>query len=215
MNTFMFLFITYIMGFLTAIPIGATQIEIAKRSLNNHLRAAYMVGLGSVSSDVMYGFIALYGVAPFLKSRTVVAIFGLAATMILWLLAYLTLHHGSKANMMELSHPTLRSKRLSFVTGFSLAVTNPMMIIWWLIGVKIMRDLGLVTEFDASASLLFLIFGGLGLASYLFSLANMLHWAKKFISNEMMKKVNYGLGAVLILLSLYFLATSLHTLLHL
>ena len=65
METFLFLFFTYIMGFITAIPIGATQIEIAKRSLNNHLRAAYMVAAGSVSSDVMYGAIALFGVAPF------------------------------------------------------------------------------------------------------------------------------------------------------
>lgn len=202
------------MGFFTAIPIGATQIEIAKRSLNNHLRAAYMVAFGSVSSDLMYGAVALFGVAPFLKQKTVVAIFGLAATVVLWLLAYLTFRDGAKENMLELSHATLKSKRLSFVTGFSLAVTNPMMIVWWLIGGKIVRDLGLVSDFVPKVSLLFLIAGGLGLASYLFTLANMLHWAKKFISSQIMKRVNYGLGVVLIMLSIYFLVTSLHTLLH-
>jgi len=201
------------MGFFTAIPIGATQIEIAKRSLNNHLRAAYMVALGSVSSDVMYGFIALFGVAPFLKEKLVVAIFGLAATLILWLLAYFTFRDGKKANMMDLTHPTLKSKRIGYVTGFSLAVTNPMMIVWWLIGVRIIRDFGLVTDFSPRISVMFLITGGLGLASYLFLLSNMLHWAKKFISNEIMKKVNYGLGVVLVLLSFYFLINSLHALL--
>ena len=213
MNLFLFLLITYIMGFFTAIPIGATQIEIAKRSLNNHLRAAYMVALGSVSSDVMYGFIALFGVAPFLKEKLVVAIFGLAATLILWLLAYFTFRDGKKANMMDLTHPTLKSKRIGYVTGFSLAVTNPMMIVWWLIGVRIIRDFGLVTDFSPRISVMFLITGGLGLASYLFLLSNMLHWAKKFISNEIMKKVNYGLGVVLVLLSFYFLINSLHALL--
>jgi threonine/homoserine/homoserine lactone efflux protein len=203
------------MGFLTAIPIGATQIEIAKRSFNNHLRAAYMVAFGSVSSDVMYGVIALFGVAPFMKHKLVLGVFGLAATVILWLLSFLTFRAGAKANMMELTHAILKSKRLSFVTGFSLAVTNPMMIVWWLIGVKIFKDLGLVENFDSNLSLLFLVIGGLGLASYLMTLANTLHWAKKFISNEMMKKVNYGFGFVLILLSIYFLVTSLQTLLHL
>jgi threonine/homoserine/homoserine lactone efflux protein len=200
------------MGFFTAIPIGATQIEIAKRSLNNHLRAAYMVAAGSVSSDVMYGFIALFGVAPFLKEKLVVAIFGLAATVILWLLAYFTFRDGKKANMLELSHPTLKSKRIGFVTGFSLAVTNPMMIVWWLIGVRIIKDFGLVSDFSPRISVMFLIMGGLGLASYLFLLSNMLHWAKKFISNEIMKKVNYGLGVVLVLLSFYFLINSIHAL---
>jgi threonine/homoserine/homoserine lactone efflux protein len=213
MNLFLFLLITYIMGFFTAVPIGATQIEIAKRSLNNHLRAAYMVAAGSVSSDVMYGFIALFGVAPFLKEKMVVAVFGLAATVILWLLAFFTFRDGAKANMMELSHSTLKSKRIAYVTGFSLAVTNPMMIVWWLIGVRIIKDFGLVTDFSTKISVMFLIAGGLGLASYLFTLANMLHWAKKFISNEIMKKVNYGLGVVLVLLSFYFLFTSLHALL--
>lgn len=200
------------MGFFTAIPIGATQIEIAKRSLNNHLRAAYMVAAGSVSSDVMYGFIALFGVAPFLKEKMVVAIFGLAATVILWLLAYFTFRDGKKANMLELSHPTLKSKRIGYVTGFSLAVTNPMMIVWWLIGVRIIKDFGLVMDFSPRISVMFLITGGLGLASYLFLLSNMLHWAKKFISNEIMKKVNYGLGVILVLLSFYFLISSLHAL---
>ncbi|MFZ1083166.1 MAG: LysE family transporter [Candidatus Kryptoniota bacterium] len=214
MDTFLFLFLTYIMGFMTAIPIGATQIEIAKRSLNNHLRAAYMVAAGSVSSDVMYGVIALFGVAPFLENKMVVAIFGLAATVILWLLAFFTFRSGAKANMLELTHATLKSKRVSFVTGFSLAVTNPMMIVWWLIGVKIIKDAGLVSKFDANASLMFLMMAALGLCSYLITLANILHWAKNFISNDMMKKVNYGLGVVLVLLSFYFLISSLHTLLH-
>ncbi len=215
MDTFLFLMITYFLGFLTAIPIGATQIEIAKRSLNNHLRAAYMVAFGSVSSDMMYGAIALFGVAPFLKNQTVVAIFGLVATAILWLLAFFTFRDGTKANMLELSHATLKSKKLSYVTGFSLAVTNPMMIVWWLIGVKIIKDLGLVTDFNSNTSLMFLASGAIGLASYLLTLANTLHWAKKFISNEMMKKVNYGLGVVLVVLSFYFLYTSLKVLVHL
>ncbi|HUI29972.1 MAG TPA: LysE family transporter [Candidatus Acidoferrales bacterium] len=214
MNTFLFLFLTYVLGFLTAIPIGATQIEIAKRALNNHLRSAYMVATGSVSSDLMYGAIALFGVAPFLENKIVVAIFGLAATVILWLLAFFTFRDSRSTNMLELAHATLKSNRIAFVTGFSLAVTNPMMIVWWLIGAKIIKDVGLVSRFDVDASLMFLIAGAFGLASYLFTLTNILHWAKNFISNEVMKKVDYALGVVLVLLSFYFLVTSLHTLLN-
>ncbi len=207
----MFLLLTYFMGFLTAIPIGATQIEIAKRSLNNHLLAAYMVALGSVTSDMMYGVIALFGIAPFFKDKLVVAYFGLAATLILWLLSYLTFKEAAKDNILEMSHATLKSKRWSFVTGFSLAVTNPMMILWWLIGARIVKEVGVVSDFDFHTSLLFLIFGALGLISYLLILSNMLHWAKKFISQEMMKKVHYVLGTVLLGLSFYFLITSIIT----
>ena len=211
MNTFLFLLFTFFLGFFAAIPIGATQIEIAKRSFNNHLRAAYMVVAGSVSSDLMYGFIALFGIAPFLKSKIVLAVFGIIATLILWFLAYLTFRDAKKPNIFDLSHPMLKSKRLSFVTGFSLAVTNPMMIFWWLIGVRIIKDFGLVTDFNFDISLLFLFTGAIGLATYLSILTNVLHWAKKFISNDMIRKVYYVLGTVLVLLSLYFLYNASRT----
>ena len=83
------------MGFFTAIPIGATQIEIAKRSLNNRLQAGLMVVLGSVSSDVMYGFIALFGVAPFLRNLRVIAIFKLVGAAFLLILAFCTFRQNT------------------------------------------------------------------------------------------------------------------------
>lgn len=213
MNTFIFLILTYIMGFLAAIPVGATQIEIAKRSLNSRLKQAYMVVAGSVCSDVMYGFIAVFGLAPFLKEKVVISIFELAATLLLWLLAFLTFRDG-KAGQLDLNKISLKSKRLSFVTGFSLAVTNPMMIFWWLVGISILNNLGIAPSFDFRTSLLYLLFGGLGIASYLSILTYVLHWAKKFISESLMKKLNLGMGVVLLLLSFYFLVDSLRVLLY-
>ncbi len=144
----------------------------------------------------------------------VIAIFGLVATVILWLLAFFTFRDGAKANILELNNTTLKSKKLSFITGFSIAVTNPVMIVWWLIGEKMMKDFGFVSNFNMTNTLLFLTVGGLGLFSYLSILANMLYRAKKFISNKIMKKVNFGLGIVLVLLSFYFLLSSLYALLH-
>ena len=213
MNTFIFLILTYIMGFLAAIPVGATQIEIAKRSLNSRLKQAYMVVAGSVCSDVMYGFIAVFGLAPFLKEKLVISIFELAATLLLWLLAFLTFRDG-KADQLDLNKISLKSKRLSFVTGFSLAVTNPMMIFWWLVGISILNNFGIAPSFDFRTSLLYLLFGGIGIASYLSILTYVLHWAKKFISERLMKKINLGMGVVLLLLSFYFLVDSLRVLLY-
>ncbi len=213
MKTFLFLLLTYTMGFAAAIPFGATQIEIAKRSLNNHKRAAYMVVAGSASSDVMYGFIALFGIAPFLQSKIVIAVFNLAATLILWVLAFITFRDIRKSKMPEINGTTLTNYKLSFLTGFTLALPNPMMIFWWLIGTRIIKDLALVQNFDMKTSILFVVTGGIGIASYLTTLTNLLHWAKKLINDKMIKKVNSGLGFLLILLSFYFLLTSLKALL--
>jgi threonine/homoserine/homoserine lactone efflux protein len=201
------------MGFFTAIPVGATQIEIAKRSLNKQLRAAYMVMIGSVCSDVLYGSIAFFGLAPFLEDKIVVAFFGLVGTLVLWVLAYFSFRQGTQSGKLNINHPLLKSKRLAFITGFSLAVTNPIMIFWWLVGAKIVKDLELVTTFTSVDSIGFLIFGGLGLAAYLGTLATVLHWAHKFISDKFMRRINLGLAFVLVALSIYFLVSSLRVLL--
>lgn len=200
------------MGFLTAIPIGATQIEIAKRSLNNQLQAGLMVVLGSVSSDVMYGFIALFGVAPFLRNPMVIAIFKMVGAAILLILAFFTFRQSTKADIMNLTDSILKDKRLSFITGFSLALTNPVMIFWWLIGTQVVKDLELVNTFTPTLSASFLIFGGLGLASYLTTLALVLHWVKQFVSNKVMRRTYFVLGVVLVILSGYFLMSSIKVL---
>jgi len=209
MKTFFLFLLVYIMGFLTAIPIGATQIEIAKRSLNNQIPAALMVVLGSVFSDVMYGFIALFGVAPFLQTQIVIAVFELVGAVILWILAFLTFKEVFKPHIMDITSSVLKSRRLSFITGFSLAITNPMMILWWLIGVQVVKDLGLVGTFTPAISISFLFFGGLGLASYLTVLAMVVHWAKRFLSSRVMRRVYFVLGVVLVILSVYFLMSSI------
>jgi len=197
------------MGFFTAIPIGASQIEIAKRSLNGHIRAALMVVLGSVTSDVMYGGIAFFGIAPFLKDPVVIASFWLIGAIILLVLSAFTLKQNGKSQRVQINHSVLENKQLSFVTGFLLAITNPMMIFWWLIGAKILKDLGLVYTFNSKLYLFFLFFGGLGLASYLTTLAGLLHWVKRYLTEKMMRRTNFSLGLVLIIFSVYFFISSL------
>jgi threonine/homoserine/homoserine lactone efflux protein len=213
MKTLLLLLVVYIMGFLSAIPVGPAQIEIAKRSLHNHLRAAIMVALGAITSDILYGFIALFGVAPFFENKTAVAIFELCGTVIIWILAFFTLRQGTRPHSLGFNLTILKSKRIAFITGFSLSVANPMMIFWWLIGVQIVRHVNLVDTFTSALSLSFVFAGGAGLATYLIAIAVALHWAKKFVSPRSLQKIYVALGISLIMLSLYFLINSLRVLL--
>jgi threonine/homoserine/homoserine lactone efflux protein len=213
MKTFLLLAAIYIMGFLSAIPVGPGQIEIAKRSLHDHLRAAIMVALGATFCDMLYGLIALFGVAPLFENKMAVAIFELCGAIIIWVLAYFTLRQGAQPHSLGLNRLILKSKRIALITGFSLSLANPMMIFWWLIGVQIVRHVDLVDTFTTPLSFAFVLFGGLGLATYLIAIAVALHWAKKFVSPRALQKIYVALGFLLILLSLYFLINSLRILL--
>jgi len=192
------------LGFITAIPVGGSQIEAAKRAIHGHLRAAWMVVLGSVSSDIMYGVIALFGIAPFLEVPWVMAVFSAAGAIVLWVLAYLTFKESKKPHHLRLDQNSLKSKRWAYLTGFSLAVTNPPMILTWLYGATLAKHLGLATPFTGGLKALFIAGGALGLGGYLASLSALMYRFKHFIPMKAIGKVYYWLGVALFLLSFFF-----------
>ncbi len=208
MRPTLLLLLAYGLGFFAAIPIGATQVEIAKRAMADRLDTAAMVVVGSVASDVMYGAIALFGLAPFMSNKHVVGIFALVGAAVLLVLAFFTFRHVASAAELGIGSPAVRSRPLSLATGFSLAVTNPPIMFWWLIGVKIAQDLGLANTFTPRVSALFLIFGGLGLGSYLSLLAVILRRIKHMISPRAQHRMHLVLGILLLVLAAYLLFTA-------
>ncbi len=199
----------FTMGFLAAIPLGATQLEIARRSLSGFPRAALMVVAGSVLSDVMYGVFAFLGVAPFLHDTRVVGIFWSVNALILVALALFALRSSSPIRDANALPPvSLRDQRASFIVGFSLAVTNPLMIVWWLLGARVLTDLGLMGRMTTLRSTMFLLAGGAGIASYLTLLTFGIYRAKRFISDRGMHRITVGLGAGLLVLAVFSVVRS-------
>lgn len=206
---------SYAMGFVVAIPIGATQLEIARRSLNGFLSSALMIVVGSVISDVMYGVIALFGIAPFLQEPTVMAVFWLLNAIILIVLAIWTIRQSkSPLKSNKRSGNRLGKHNVAFLTGFLLAVTNPLMVVWWIFGVRLLIDLRLMVRHTASQSLLFLVVGGLGIGSYLSLLAFIVFKAKRFFSVPTIQKITLAFGVVLLGFATYFMVRSAEVLMN-
>ena len=199
----LFLF-AWALGFVAAIPVGPSQIEMAKRVISGHRLAAGMVIAGSVSSDIIYGAVALFGIAPFLETPWVLASFNAVGVIVLWTLAFLTLQQSRKPRELGLDHASFRSKRWAYVTGFSLASTNPPIILSWLLGVALAKRLGLASPFPASAKALFVAGGVLGLGSYLALLGIVLYHFKRFIPVKAIGRVYFYLAITLFVLSFYF-----------
>lgn len=208
MNYFLIVISAFFLGFVAAIPVGPVQIEVMRRSINGHLKASFMVILGAFVSDVIYGTIAFFGITPFLRERMVMAVFWLGGSLILILLGALAIRNARIHRDYTIQSKYLIKKRWSFLGGLSLAVTNPMMILWWLLGARIFLDVGLIEVLTHRVAVFFLISGGLGLATYLVLLSLILSWMKRFISMKRMWQINLGFGVVLILLAGYFIYTS-------
>jgi threonine/homoserine/homoserine lactone efflux protein len=215
MHFIIFIIAAYLMGCLAAIPAGPVQIEVVRRSINGHLKSSFMVVLGAFLADVSYGAIAFFGIVPFLEEEKVMAVFWMVGGLILTILGILSIRHSLRNEEITYTPRHLKKKRWAFLGGLSLSATNPMMILWWLSGVRIFKDIGLINDFNTDIAVSFLAAGSLGLASYLVALSILIFWAKKFISLHILQRINFFFGVFLIVIAIYFIYTSFHTLLHL
>ncbi len=214
MDFILLFLLAFALGFVAAIPIGPSQIEMAKRAIKGHLRAAQMVVLGSVSSDVVYGAVALFGIAPFLEIPEVLAAFHVVGAVILWVLCYLTWKESRKPHDVDLDQSALKSKRWAYLTGFSVAASNPPMILSWLVGATLAKRLGLATPFSETAKIVFISGGALGLGGYLSALGIVMYRVKHVIPLRAMGTIYRWLAVALFVLSWLFVYGAARFILH-
>jgi len=104
MNNLLLFLLAVGLGFVAAIPIGGSQIEMAKRVLSGQRWAAAMVILGSVSSDILYGIVAVFGIAPFMDTPWVLAAFNAVGALVLWVLAFVTVRESRRPSGIDWQH---------------------------------------------------------------------------------------------------------------
>lgn len=198
----------FLVGFLIAIPIGAVQIEVAKRAINNDLKSAYMVALGSVCSDIIYGMIASFSITSFLDDGKVKATLLFASGILLAILSFLAFRDIIKKNpsLSQFSH---KAHHISIITGFTMSFTNPLMIVFWIVYVQFAYDVGIIPYYNTVYLLAFVLFSGMGLFGYLALIAKILNHARKTLNPTLVNKINIALAFILAGFSLYFLIRSI------
>jgi threonine/homoserine/homoserine lactone efflux protein len=190
--------------FLLSIPVGAIQIEIARRAFNGYLISAIAIVLGSMFSDVIYGLVALLGVFQFLLKPQIRPFFWLGGALLLMTLGVMGIRNYSHPHAVKHSSHLLLKKRYSLVTGFVMAASNPLMIIGWLAGAEVAHRFGLMTHPSYLDLLVFVSFGVLGLGSYLTLIAVVLYRVRHFLSENIIRITSLIFGLALIGLGLYF-----------
>lgn len=198
----------FLVGFLIAIPIGAVQIEVAKRAINNNLKSAYMVALGSVCSDIIYGMIASFSITSFLDDGKVKATLLFVSGILLAILSFLAFRDIIKKNI-ALSQFSHKAHHISIITGFTMSFTNPLMIVFWIVYVQFAYDVGIIPYYNTVYLLAFVLFSGMGLFGYLVLIAKILNRARKSLNPALVNKINIALAFILAGFSIYFLVRSI------
>lgn len=192
-----------IVGFVSSIPVGAVQLEVIKKTINGHKKPAIATAIGSATSDLIYGILALFGFSNFLLHKDFqIAIYSLGV-LVLSFLFYRSVKE--REYMLHEEKRISYGKRLSFITGFTIAFTNPGMIIWWFVGFRLFADLKMFEVIPPFIIGLFVFSGAFGLGLYLTFVAIILHRYQKSFSERFLYVVNNFLMVILAALILYFI----------
>ena len=191
-----------VLGFLTSIPVGAVQLEVIKKTINGHKKPAIATAMGSALSDLLYGMLALFGFGDYLLHKDFQLFIYSMGIIVLTYLVYKS--YQEREYMLHEENQVRYGKRLSFITGFTIAITNPGMIIWWFVGFKLFADLDMFTVMTPAIKTLFVFSGAFGLALYLTLEAIILHKYQKSFSEKFLYKANTFLMLILAFLITYF-----------
>lgn len=195
---------SFVYWFLLSIPVGAIQIEIARRAFNGYIKSALAIVVGSVLSDFVYGVVALLGVFQFLNNPTIRPWFWLGGAVLLAVLGILALRNYSHPHEINLSGRFLLKKRYSLVTGFLVAASNPLMIIGWITGIEVAHRFGIAQNPSFWDLSIFIIFGSAGLGAYLSMITIILYRVRHFLSEKIIRITSLIFGLVLIGIGVYF-----------
>ncbi|MGQ9843730.1 MAG: LysE family translocator [Spirochaetota bacterium] len=199
---FLFAFGLFI-GFISSIPVGAVQLEVIKKAINGHLKPAISVALGSVTSDFIYGILVLFGIGGFLHYPKVQIFTYSLGILVIIALLYRSYREHKHIPPSYKPHIQYR-KRTSYLTGFTIAITNPGMIVWWVIGYKLLLDLSLFNVMTVPIKIVFLLSCCIGLAGYLTLIAFMMNRLQESISDKLLDKMNIVIMILLMFVIIYF-----------
>jgi threonine/homoserine/homoserine lactone efflux protein len=193
------------LGFVSAIPAGAVQIQVVKSSLRGHWRTAIALAAGSGVSDSIYGMLTLFGLGEFMASARFQIYFYLLGVVVLCYLLYRSILEYWRPAPARGGSQRKGGHRRGFIAGFMLAATNPSIVLWWIVGFKVFLDLGLFQEVTVPFRIAFICAGAGGLAGYLVILALIITRHHRKIPDRVLRRMNLALIIVYAFLIAYFI----------
>lgn len=184
-----------VIGIALAAPIGPINIEIITRGIRHGFRNGWYVGLGALSADTIYATIIVSGLTPIADRPALrVPLFLAGAAMLAWV--GVNSLRTAIASVSAAPTETPGGHR-SFMTGFLIALLNPMGIVYWLsVGAALVAEA--VDRVGRIGSPVLVIGVFLGLLAWVTTLSVVAQVSRRFVTGTGMRWIT-GVSGVVIL----------------
>ena len=196
---------TFVSFILLGISLSAAVGPISVAQINTGIKYGFlhswMVGLGAMFGDVIFMFLIYFGLAQFLTTPSM--------KLFLWLLGFFVLVWTGVESILGAKKPIQKDTTVnestgkSFRTGFLIALSNPLNIIFWL---GIYGSVLAKTNALYSNEQLLFYSSGIFLGVFLWDIfmAGIASSFKKFMKSRALQFISIGAGLSLICFGLYF-----------
>ncbi|WP_313893025.1 LysE family transporter [Psychrobacillus sp.] len=121
----------FFLGVSLAAPIGPVKATLLNTGIKNGFFHAWFFALGAIVTDILYMLTVYFGVAQFIDSPFM--------KTFLWSFGFFVLMYTGIENLLTLRHIEMDTKfrkiirlRHSLLSGFLIALLNPLTILFWL-----------------------------------------------------------------------------------
>ncbi|MBO9128175.1 LysE family transporter [Bacillus sp. 165] len=197
-----------VLGVSLAAPVGPINVEMLKRGIEQGFWHAWMVGIGGMTADIIYMLLIYFGLSSFFM-HTYVQVFMYSIGFFLLLqLGLSSLKQGISQKEMKYIKKEMGGIRESFFSGFSIALSNPLNLIFWF-GVYGSTLSSLLTKVDRTEAVVYSFCIILGIILWNLNIAFSVHFGRTLLTQRSLNYITAGAGLVLIGYSIHFACKAL------
>ncbi|PZX07528.1 threonine/homoserine/homoserine lactone efflux protein [Psychrobacillus insolitus] len=203
------LFTYFFLGVSLAAPIGPVKATLLNTGVKNGFYHAWFFGIGAIVTDVLYMLMVYFGVAQFIDSPYM--------KTFLWSFGFFVLMYTGIENLLTLHSISTDSKfrrvirlRHSMLSGFLMALLNPLTILFWLgiYGSILVGGAGKLSEFQIIICSLTILLG-VALVDFIMSIVS--SGSRKLLSIRFLKLISLISSLSMIGFGIYFGIQAYHS----
>ncbi len=201
--TLLYLLLGTLIAVIGAIPLGAVNLAVINTSIRENIKSASYIALAAGVGEVILALFALHcsmELSDFFQMNQWIQIIFIVAFFLIGLY-FLFLANKTNLTLKQRKTKLLNSK---FITGFSLALLNPPVIIYWILAISLTNKYVFELTVQNPISSLFLFFFGIYLGKigtlYFYS-----RWGNKMAKSkeDSKTKLHRIIGIALLIISIF------------
>lgn len=199
----MSIFISYIvLGLSLSAPMGPINAAQLDKGIRFGFFHAWLVGVGGMVADGIFMLLIYFGIAQFIDVPII--------KLFLWIFGFFILTYTGIESLLKSGDLTAESgkdqsetKGKAFRTGFFMAISNPMSVLFWL-GIYGSILAKTASSYESGQMLLYSLGIFLGITIWDVTMAGVATGARKMISPRILRLISIISGLILMGFGIYF-----------